>query len=144
MMATRTRLGGKLVGLLHRGFRAHRPVRFLVVGSFNTALCFLVYAGLAWLGLPVWAASFGGLVFGIGLGFLTQGRIVFGNRDPKRFGRFVLGWVIIYGLQVGAIEALVHRGVGPSMAGLIVLPGIVVASYLVQKWLVFRKSGSTT
>ncbi len=134
-------------GIAHRVrsiFRSHEVLRFLVVGAFNTGLCYVVYATLIWAGLAVWSANLGALMFGIGLSFMTQGRIVFGNNDPKRFGRFLASWLVIYAVQTGAIELLVRQGIGPSLAGLIVLPATAVASYIVQKWLVFHKSESAT
>jgi putative flippase GtrA len=138
----RTRRG---LGRLRGAFRNHQALRFLIVGSFNTALCFLVYMGFIWAGLPIWAANFCALMFGIGLSFLTQGRVVFGNRDPRRFVRFAGSWFIISATQTAVIELLVHRGgMGPSLAGLIVLPGAAIVSFLVQKWFVFHKRKSAT
>lgn len=134
--------GNRLVRAAQSAFRAYRPLRFLIVGGFNTGLCYLVYAGLVWAGLIFWAANFGALLFGIGLSFMTQGRIVFGNSDPKRFWRFMASWLVIYALQTCAIELLMRQGFNASMAGLIVLPATAVASYLVQKWLVFHQPGS--
>ena len=134
----------RCIASLHRAFRNHQALRFLVVGSFNTALCFLVYLGFVWAGLAIWAANFGALMFGIGLSFLTQGRVVFGNRDLRRFVRFVGSWFIISGTQTAVIELLVHRGIGPSLAGLIVLPGAAIVSFFVQKWFVFHKRRSAT
>lgn len=144
MTAPDHRGGGRWIERLRRVFHNHQALRFLIVGSFNTALCFLVYLGLIWAGLPIWAANFGALLFGIGLSFLTQGRVVFGNRDPRRFVRFAGSWFIISGTQTAVIELLVHRGVGPSLAGLIVLPGAAIVSFLVQKWFVFHKRESAT
>jgi putative flippase GtrA len=123
-----------------RLFAASRPFRFLVVGGFNTALCYLVFAGLFRAGLTIWAANFGALCFGIVLSFLTQGRIVFGNHDPRRFLRFVATWLVIYVVQTGVIGLMAKAGIKPLLAGLIVLPGTAILSYLVQKMIVFRPS----
>jgi len=119
-------------------FRTSRPLRFLIVGGFNTAFSYLVYAGLIALTLPFWLANLGALLCGIVVSFILQGRIVFGNSDPRRFGRFVMSWLVIYVIQTGLIGLLVRSGFGPLVAGLIVLPGAAIASYLVQRAVVFR------
>lgn len=119
-------------------FQASRPLRFLIVGGFNTMLCYIVYAGLLWIGLLFWAANLGAVVFGIGVSFITQGRIVFGNSDGRRIGRFVASWLVIYAAQTAIIGLLMRTGITPTIAGLIVLPGAAVCSYLIQKRLVFR------
>ena len=134
----------RLVQWLNRAFLAYQPFRFLIVGGFNTGLCFLVYVLLVQAGLVVWVANTGALLFGIGLSFLTQGRVTFRNSDPRRFWRFALSWVIISSIQTTIIEVLVHKGMGPTLAGLIVLPGAALTAYFVQKWFVFHKPGSTT
>jgi putative flippase GtrA len=134
----------RALAAVRSAFRAYRPLRFLIVGGFNTALCYLVYAGLVWAGMAVWTANFGALLFGIGVSFLTQGRIVFGNKDPRRFVRFLASWLVIYAVQTAALEMLVRHGVGPFAAGLIVLPATAVASYFVQKRIVFHHSESAT
>ena len=144
MTATDPPAGNGLVERLRRLFRAHQKLRFVIVGGFNTGLCFLVYAGLLRAGLAIWLANFLALLFGIGVSFLTQGRVVFGNRDPRRFVRFAASWFIISGLQTAVIELLVRRGLGPTVAGLLVLPGAAVVSFLAQKWFVFHKPGSAT
>ena len=118
-----------------------QPLRFVVVGGFNTTLCYAVYALLVSAGLLFWVANFAALLFGIGLGFFTQGRIVFGNRDPRRIVRFAASWLCIYLVQTGLIALLVRARIDPRIAGLIVLPGTVIASYLIQKLVVFRPAG---
>ena len=125
---------GPLIGL----FRASRPLRFLIVGGLNTALCYAVFALLIWAALPVWLANLGAVTFGIVVSFFTQGRIVFGDSDPRRIVRFVASWMIIYLIQTALIMALVRWGLAATLAGLIVLPGAAVASYFVQKFVVFR------
>lgn len=63
---------------------------------------------------------------------------MFENRDRGRFWRFVASWGAIYAVQTSCIAVLVRHGMDPAVAGLIVLPGTTVASYLLQKLVVFR------
>ena len=112
--------------------------RFVVVGGFNTTLCYAVYALLVTVGLRFWMANFAALLCGIVISFFTQGRIVFGNRESWRIFRFTASWICIYLGQTGLIALLVRAHIDPRIAGLIVLPGTVIISYVVQKRVVFR------
>jgi len=58
-----------------------RFVRFLLVGTLNTAFSYLVYALLLLVGLHYAAANLGAVVLGIIFSFKTQGVLVF--RDPR-------------------------------------------------------------
>lgn len=129
-----SRAGTLFLGLFGRS----APLRFLIVGGLNTFACYLVYALLLYAGLPYPIANFGAMLFGIGLSFVTQGRIVFGDPDPRNIFRFVGSWIVIYLFQIGIITVLVRAGLGPFLAGLFVLPISAVTSYFVQKRLVFR------
>jgi putative flippase GtrA len=121
-------------------FRSSRPLRFVIVGACNTALSYLVYATLISMDLVFWAANLGAVLFGIAVSFVSQGRIVFGNRDPRRLGRFIGSWLVIYALQTGAIGLLMRGGINATLAGLVVLPAAALASYVIQKVVVFRSS----
>ena len=130
----RSRAGTAFLGLFGRS----APLRFLLVGGFNTFLCYLAYALLLMAGLPYPIANFGAMLFGIALGFVMQGRIVFGDSDWRNIFRFVASWMAIYLFQIAIITVLVRHGLGPFVAGLFVLPISAVTSYFVQKHLVFR------
>lgn len=123
--------------------RRHQLVRFIVVGAFNTALCYGVYALLLVAGLPFWAANLGAVAFGVCWSYFALGRLVFGNKDSSRLGHFILGWAAVYGVQTGLIALIMRTGIGPTLAGLIVLPGATAASFLIQKLLVFRRPAPT-
>jgi len=115
-----------------------QPLRFLIVGGFNTMLCYAVYALLVRAGLRFWAANLIALLFGISVSFFTQGRIVFGNKNPRLIFRFAAIWLCIYLVQTGLIALLVRASIDPQIAGLIVLPGTVIVSFLIQRRVVFR------
>jgi putative flippase GtrA len=115
-----------------------QPLRFVVVGGFNTILCYAIYALLVSAGLRFWVANLIALLFGIGVSFFTQGRIVFGNRNPRLIFRFATIWLCIYLIQTGLIALLMRASVDPRLAGLIVLPATVIVSFLTQKLIVFK------
>lgn len=120
-------------------FEASAPVRFIIVGGVNTLVSFLVYLLLLAVGLPFPIANLGSLLFGIGVSFMTQSRIVFGNSDIRNIVPFVAGWLMIYVGQTSLIWLLVRHGLAASTAGLIVLPLTVLTSYIFQKFWVFNR-----
>jgi putative flippase GtrA len=114
----------------------------LIVGGFNTALSYAVYALLVSAGLRFWAANLIALLFGISVGFITQSRIVFGNKDPRLIVRFAAIWLCIYLVQTGSIALLVRASIDPRIAGLILLPGTTLVSFITQKLIVFRPAAT--
>ena len=132
-----TRLAQRMLDVASK----RRFMRFLLVGTLNTAFSYVVYALLLLLGLHYAAANLGAVLLGIVFSFKTQGMLVF--RDPRNalFARYVASWIVIYGANVGLIALFVRLGLNAYAAGLAVLPVIVPASYLVQKLLIFRNSG---
>ena len=115
-----------------------QPLRFLIVGGFNTILCYTIYALLVSAELRFWVANLIALLFGISVSFFTQGRIVFGNRNPRLIFRFAAIWLCIYLVQTGLIALLVQASIDPRIAGLIVLPGTVIISFFTQKLIIFK------
>jgi putative flippase GtrA len=128
------------------GWRGHEVkvallIRFVLVGTLNTAFSYLIYAGLLFVGLGYALANFLALVAGIVFSFKTQGYVVFRNSDDRLLGRFILGWALIYLCTIGIIGRLIALGLDAYSAGALVLPCSVALSYLVQRYVVFRRSG---
>ena len=123
--------------LLQRQF-----VRFLLVGSMNTAFSYGLYATFLWLGLHFAVAN--GLAFVISLlfSFRTQGALVFRNTDTSMFLRFVLVWVGIYLINIALIGGLMSLGLNAHVAGAIALVPVTLLSYLLQKFAVFGAPAS--
>lgn len=117
---------------------ASRPLRFLIFGGINTLVGYALYFALVSAGMVFWLANFVCLIFGVCFNFHLQSRYVFHDHDWRRFARFFAGWFCIYLVQIACIALLMTYGLTPLVAGLIVLPGATIISYLVQKLLVFR------
>lgn len=113
-------------------------IRYVLVGSFNTASSFAVYALLTWMGLPVAAASFGALAFGICLSFATLGRLVFLSTLRGRFFRFAAVWMLLYLVNLGIISLLMRFGLGPYVAGLLAALPVAATAFMLQRIYVFR------
>lgn len=115
-------------------------VRFLLVGGLNTGFSYAIYAALLFAGFGYVAANFGALVLGIVFSFRTQGTFVFGNRDGKLIFRFAACWGVIFLVNILLIAALLRAGLNAYWAGALALLPTTVASYFVQKLLVFGSS----
>lgn len=124
---------------LIRGLLARPFVRFLAVGTCNTMLSYVVYASFVQIGLAYWLANLLALVFGIGWSYMTLGRLVFQSRNSGRLMHFAASWGVIYLVQTGLIWLLLKNGVNPTLGGLLVLPPTAIASYIIQKFVVFRR-----
>ena len=125
-----------LCGLL----RAHRFLRFLVVGALNTAVGYgLFLAALAIMPTP-FSALVLSTVLAILFNFRTTGGLVFGVRDPRLLWRFFGVYAIVFMYNAAGLAALQQTGLRPWLIGLLLLPGGVAVSYLLNRGFVFRSA----
>jgi putative flippase GtrA len=118
---------------------ARRFVRFLAVGLLNTAFGYLVFAAGVLSGLAPAAALLAATLIGVGFNFATTGRLVFASRDTRRLPRFVLCYALAYVLNAGALHGLAALGVPPLAGQLLLLPPVVVLTFLAMRLFVFRE-----
>jgi putative flippase GtrA len=111
-------------------------LRYLVVGSLNTALSFAIYiAAIKLFNAPYYLASLISILFGIAVGFKAHGKFVFGNKGS--FLRYFACWASIYAVNTLLI-ALIRDYTGDIVGQLLVLPITTVASYFLLKKLVYK------
>ena len=115
-------------------------VKFVVVGSLNTAFSYCVFASLVYLGFTYVVANLFALLLGVAFSFRTQGAWVFGNRDKRLWLRFAACWAVIFIFNIGCINALMHAGLNVYRAGAAALIPSTIMSYFVQKIFVFGSS----
>lgn len=125
-------------------FDRTRPLRFLLAGGFNTLVSYGVYALMLWLDQSLPVAGLFSLVAGIAVGFVTQGRFVFGQLTAAALWRFLLVWATMYGVHLGVVTGLLRLGVPPLAGALVALALISALSYFVLRDLVFRPVGGQT
>ena len=116
-------------------------LRYVSVGTFNTAVGYGVYCFMLTLGLNFAGASFISLIFGILLSFVTLGKYVFLSQLKGRFTKFLLMWAVLYIFNIAVIDAIMHLGADAYLAGLIAAVPIVSAAFLVQRFYVFNDTG---
>lgn len=119
-------------------FRNNQVARFLAVGAVNTGFSYGVYSGLLFMGLNYALANLAALSLGIIFSFKTQGALVFQNGDNRLFGRYILGWGVIYLLSVALIGHLMAAGLNAYIAGALATLCSAALSYLVMRRFVFR------
>jgi putative flippase GtrA len=112
--------------------------RFVAVGMINTGFSYGVYAYFIFLGFDYALANLLALLLGILFSFKTQGRFVFRNSDNRLFGRFLIGWAVIYLATITLIGQFIALGLNAYVSGALALPFSTTLSYLLQKYFVFQ------
>ena len=97
-----------------RGVRwpSSRFVRFLIVGGFNTAFGFAVFAVVYAISNSHHSAIVIGTLVGIAFNFFTTGSVVFGNRSAGAALPFVLGYGVVLILNLLLADLLIAAGLG--------------------------------
>ena len=116
-----------------------RFVRFVLVGGINTAVGYAIYALGLYITGHVAAASALSLIVGIGFSFKTHRRFVFAAEGPQArpFLRYVVAWLVVYAVNLGALTALVRSGMNGYLAGAVLILPVAVIAFAVMRLLVF-------
>jgi len=110
-------------------------ILFLVVGAINTLFGLGIYWLFLYAGLSYPLASLLSLFAGVLFSYNNHRKAVFKSRG--RFLVYVLVWFFIYVVNIALISA-VRNYIGDYFAGVATLPVIIILSYVLMKWLVFR------
>ena len=119
-----------------------RLIIFGMVGTFNTCVCYGLYAAL--LHALKWHHN-GALVadyaFGAVLGFATHRLATFADRKHVRqaFGKYLTTLGVAFLLNVALLNAIVASGIlDPLLAQAAAIGHVTLVSYMLQKHWVFR------
>lgn len=118
---------------------ADQPMKYVLAGGLNTAICFAVYLGLVKLGLDYVFANFIAWVVGVGISFSLNLKFVFRSayHHKKLFG-FISSSVFCLILSTAVLSILVTAiGMSASSAAFVATPCVIVANFLLLKYLVF-------
>lgn len=115
-------------------------VLFGLVGIANTAFGYGLFAFCLYLGWPYQVATGVSMLGSICVGFLGQGRLVFGNFESRRIVRYVVMWAGLLLLFNLVVKGTIYAGYSAYLGGLVALPIIIPLSFLAQKFYVFRRS----
>lgn len=117
-------------------------VKFVLVGAFNTAFAYGVYAFFLYTGMEYVLAASLAQVVSILFNFKTFGTLVFRARDNSAFFRFLGSYVMIYLVAIGFLRVFDGYGVNMYIAGLLITPLMAALSFILQNRFVFRKTGA--
>lgn len=114
-----------------------RLVRFSIVGSFNSVVSYLVFALFIRSGFHYTVATFAAFLVGMLMGFKLHGALVFDHSGERRFLRFALISVGLFGCSIG-IQALARNTVNDYAAGAIAAAITIPISFLLNRTFVFH------
>lgn len=112
--------------------------RFLVVGGLNTLFGYSLFALFIFAGLHYSLAVFVSTALGVLFNFKTTGSIVFKHNNNALLFRFVLGYGVIYALNVGLLKVLSVSGFNMYAGGAMLLLPMALVSYFLNSRLVFK------
>jgi putative flippase GtrA len=113
-------------------------IRFLFTGGINTIFGYGVYTLLVLAGLDYQIALLISTILGVIFNFFTTGRIVFFNKNLLLIFKFILTYIVVYIVNVILLKIFVGAGLGPIISQAICLPLMVILSYVLNKYLVFK------
>jgi len=115
-------------------------IRFLWVGVLNTIFGYGVFLVMLSLGFNPSIALLLATIAGILFNFKSIGHLVFGNTSKNKLIPFVGQYVFLYILNWFLLQELMDHGVKPAIVQLILLLPMAILSFIINKFLVFRKA----
>lgn len=123
------------------GIRA-KSLKFLVVGSINTAATYTLYVALILVGLHHNLALTLEYAAGILVGYLMNRGWTFADHRStrRRFLRYCATYGLVYGINLVLLNLMIGYGIaGPILGQLVALGAATVISFLLQNFWVFRQ-----
>ena len=117
-------------------------ILFGIVGFLNTAFAYGVYAVSLYLGFPYPVAIILSMAASILVGFMGQGRLVFGNGDASRIVRYVVMWGLLLLVHTAIVNRSLAYGLTTYAGGLIAILPVVALSYVIQRYYVFKRDAT--
>lgn len=114
-------------------------LRFLAVGVLNTLFGYGVFSILVLAhlepGIALAIATIAGVIFN----YFTTGRLVFASSGIGQLPRFVAVYGLTFLVNLLALHRLTGAGLSPLLAQAIMLPIMVILTFVLNKLLVFRR-----
>ena len=123
---------------LIRSFWENRFLRFLFIGAINTVFGYFAYALLVILGIDYRIALTISTVLCVLFNFYTNGRFVFRNASKQILLKFIFLNILMYILNQGILISFVSLGMGKLVSQAIIIPIVVILSFVINKNWVFR------
>ena len=114
-------------------------LRFIAVGYLNTLFSYSMYALFIFLELHYSLAALLSTILGVLFNFQTTGYFVFKNKKQNLLFKFILIYVFIYLIYLTGLS-LLKNITNSYLAGIIMLPIIVISGFILQKHFVFTSN----
>jgi putative flippase GtrA len=118
-------------------------ITFIFVGILNTLFGYALYAFFVFIGMTYPIALLTATCLGVLFNFLTIGRFVFDKFDARYFLKFISLYAVLFCLNLQAISYLEQLLHNLYAAGFIAAMPIAMLSFIMNKFVVFRKSYET-
>jgi len=115
----------------------HRILRFVLVGGVNTCVGLALFYGALAMLPTTFSALVVSTMLAIIFNFFSTGSYVFRSRDPRRIGRFFAVYGVVFVYNAVGLALLERAGIDPRIGAILLLPGAVVISYLLNRTFVF-------
>lgn len=130
---------GKITNLV-KALLKNKFFLFLLVGGLNTLFGYGLFVLLIYVGFHYVWASLIGTVLGVLFNFQTTGKIVFKNKDNLLIFKFILVYVLLFGIQIICLRLFELAGITPIIAGAILILPMAVVAFILNRLLVFKKA----
>ena len=114
-------------------------IRFLFIGGINTIFGYSTYALLVIVGVDYRLALTIGTILAVLFNYYTNGRFVFLNKGKMVLLKFILLNIIMYIFNQALLIAFVNSGIGKLISQAVIIPIIIVTSFIINKTWVFCK-----
>lgn len=124
----------RLVALLSASGAPPEFARYVVVGSANTTLTYLIYLAGLWAGATPTVAYTISFVAGIFTSYCLNLKITFRRiHSWRKFLGFPLVYLVQYVAGLALLKILIHWGVSPALAGLLIVPALVPITFALMR-----------
>lgn len=114
--------------------------RFLCIGAVNTIFGYCAYAFLVILGIDYRVALTISTILAVLFNYYTNGRFVFLNSGKSVLLKFILLNVTMYILNQILLITLVSLGMGKLVAQAVIIPVIIIITFVInKKWVFFKR-----
>jgi putative flippase GtrA len=129
---------GRLIPMV-RWMLEQRLVRFVIVGGINTLFGYGLFTACYLITHHRQLSMVVGTVLNVLFNYFTTGRLVFANKGFRAMLPFFAAYAVLLPVNMVALEVVVRLGVPTLIAGIILLPPMVLLSYLVNRYGVFAR-----
>jgi putative flippase GtrA len=122
---------------VRRNFLNTQFLKFIAIGALNTLFGYFVYIVFILAGIEYHLALTFATILGVIFNFFTTGKIVFLNKGLNNVKKFIILYFSIYCINQVLLTILVEHGVNMIISQTIIMPLLVLTSYLIHKHYIF-------